>query len=275
MLIVLVLLSTSCLASIKPVYSAPDEVENSWTTKTPMHGARSSLGVAVVNEKIYAIGGRTGSLGTGADIGFTGANEEYNPTTDKWTFKMPMPTPRAYLAVVSYENKIYCIGGVNVENGEYAALGTNEVYDPATDTWETKASLPKPKLGVTASVVSGKIFVVGGESNVLEVYDPAADSWSEAAPIPVAPEAFYYGSCVSAVVNGEVHVIGAFPLENSHQVYDTNANSWSFGKPLVAGYYSAASAATVGVNAFRRIYVFGVDRLRLRCMTRKLRLGWL
>ena len=57
--------------------------EDSWTTKTPMQEARGYLQVAVTNGKIYAIGG-SGPIGT---------NEEYDPATDNWTAKSPMPTP--------------------------------------------------------------------------------------------------------------------------------------------------------------------------------------
>ena len=54
-----------------------------------------------------------------------------------------MPTLRGDgVAVASYQNKIYVVGG-RVSGG--ATIGIKEVYDPTTDTWETKA--PMPPLG--------------------------------------------------------------------------------------------------------------------------------
>src|SRR5450759_779101 len=107
--------------------------ENSWVTRASMHIARSDLEVAVVNGNIYAIGGSG-----------NGSNEEYNPGTDSWTFKAPMPTARSDFGIAVCQNKIYCIGGTTgfSDNTGFVAKGTNEVYDPATDTWETKAPLP-------------------------------------------------------------------------------------------------------------------------------------
>ncbi|TRO45881.1 galactose oxidase, partial [Candidatus Bathyarchaeota archaeon] len=60
-------------------------VENSWTTKKSMSTARGGLGVAVVNGKIYAIGGSNNDAQLAV-------NEEYNPATDSWISKSPMPT---------------------------------------------------------------------------------------------------------------------------------------------------------------------------------------
>ena len=120
-----------------------------WVSKAPMNQARSGLGVAVVNDKIYAIGGVTSNgfvpsspgsavyAGT-TPVAVTGTNEEYDTETDTWTYKTPMPTPRAVFAIAVYQNKIYCIGGKT--NDTYT--GVTEVYDPATDTWETKTSTP-------------------------------------------------------------------------------------------------------------------------------------
>jgi len=113
--------------------------EDSWTTKAPMQQARGRLGVAVVNGKIYAIGGDIGSAyGYPADFIYSGTghvvgtNEEYDPATDTWTFKAPMSTPRQYFGVAVYQNKIYCIGGYTNETN--SVTGVNDVYDPATDT---------------------------------------------------------------------------------------------------------------------------------------------
>ncbi|MCZ2809402.1 MAG: hypothetical protein O2V44_08615 [Candidatus Bathyarchaeota archaeon] len=225
--------------------------EDSWTSKAPMQEAKGSLGVAVVNGKIYAIGG----VGL---IQYLSTNEEYDPVTDTWTFKEPMPTPRAYFGIAVYQNKIYVIGGTAERDSGWSPTGANVIYDPATDTWETKASMPTPRIGVQASVVDGKIYLVGGNSSANEVYDPATDSWTTKAPMPVAPGLTRGWSCASVVVDKKIHVIGAFPRSNSHQIYNTETDSWSFGAPAPSGYFAAAGATT-GVMAPKRIYVFSID----------------
>ena len=96
-----------------------------------------------------------------------------------------MPTPRSGFAIAVYQNKIYVIGGT-VGNGY---VGNNEVYDPVSNTWETKTSMPTPRADLCANIVNDKIYLIGGkkyssttpffnETNINEVYDPANDSWS-------------------------------------------------------------------------------------------------
>jgi hypothetical protein len=117
LLIVFALLTASLLMMIEPASSTADVVENSWVSLAPMHVARANLGVAVVNGKIYAIGGDEGSeignVMTGEEISINVVNttEEYNPTLDAWTLKVPMPTARALFGTAVYKNKVYCIGG--------------------------------------------------------------------------------------------------------------------------------------------------------------------
>ena len=101
--------------------SAKAEVtSSSWTSMTPMPTARGGVGVAVVDGKIYAIGGLNGNNQP------VSTTEEYDPQTNGWTSKMPMPTHRSGFAIAIYQNKIYCIGGT-VGNGY---VGNNEVFDP-------------------------------------------------------------------------------------------------------------------------------------------------
>ena len=72
---IIFLLSSSPLA----VLDVNAQEENTWTTLTSMQVKRVDLGVAVVNEKIYAIGqGPNYSIDT---------VEEYDPQTDTWTYK--------------------------------------------------------------------------------------------------------------------------------------------------------------------------------------------
>lgn len=57
MLIVATFLLATCTVIAQPV--AAGSAGDSWTTRAPMQVARGSLGVAVVNGKIYAMGGLT------------------------------------------------------------------------------------------------------------------------------------------------------------------------------------------------------------------------
>ncbi|MBN1357925.1 hypothetical protein JW988_04060 [Candidatus Bathyarchaeota archaeon] len=236
LLLVLIFLAASSLVAFKPVSSA-DSPSGYWVSKAPMQLARSGLGAATVNGKIYAIGGFV------ANGVATGANEEYDPSTDTWETKVPMPTPRAHFATAVYQNKIYCIGGT----GD----GVNEVYDPATDTWETRASMPTPRSYVTGNVVNGKIYVIGGDSNktINEVYDPETDSWSTAASMPTGSWGY-----ASAVVENKIYIIDS----DLNQIYDVETDMWSLGASPPFGRLGYGKAGvTTGVNALKRIYVLG------------------
>lgn len=237
-----------CIFKVQPASAA----EDSWAIKQSMPTARSGLGVAVVNGKIYAIGGDGGSNVT----------EEYNPVTNTWTKKKAMPTGRSCFGIAVYQNKIYVMGGATA-NGFTDA---NEVYDPLTDTWETKTSLPKgSRAELTASVINGKIYAVGGyffglyrvSSNVLEVYNPDTDTWTTNAPML---SSVY--SCSSAVIGNKMYV-----LENSfetrvgslNQIYSAENDSWSYGRSIPTGVIGAVAVATTAVFAPKRIYVIGGD----------------
>jgi energy-converting hydrogenase Eha subunit A len=224
--------------------------EDSWTTLTEMPTARSGLGVAVVDGKIYAIGG----------VGGSDTNEMYNPETNTWVSKQPMPTARSRFGITVFENKIYVMGGADA-NGFTDA---NEVYDPATDTWETKASMPaggRAELAVNA--VNGKIYAIGGfflgifwiPSNLTEVYDPVTDTWTTNAEMPTAVY-----SCTSAVVDNKIYLIEngrSVTVACLNQIYDTETDTWSIGQPIPTRAVGAAAVATTGVYAPKRIYVIG------------------
>jgi N-acetylneuraminic acid mutarotase len=253
LLLALFFLTASCVIVAKPVSSSAEIVENSWVSKAPMHVARSKLGVAVVNGMIYAIGGFSGNE-------FIGTNEEYNPSSDTWSFKASMPTPRASFGIAVYQNKIYCIGGLaGVEQNPYKRIlsGANEVYNPVTDEWETKASMPTIKEGVTASVVGSKIYVIGGDSSVNYVYDPATNMWDTKASMPVTPHLSSGWSCTSAVVDDKIHVIGLGINGAFHEIYDPKTDNWSSG--ALKGTAYASAGATTGVNAPKRMYLFSAE----------------
>jgi N-acetylneuraminic acid mutarotase len=258
----------ACMFVTMPVSASAEETENTWVSKAPMHQARAGLGVVAVNGKIYAIGGSNAS-GWAPSVppstvygdrdlgGFVGTNEEYDPESDTWTYKASMSTPRMALATVAYQNKIYCIGGRSVAgdaNGGYTAV--NEVYDPATDTWETKAPMPSAMGWLIANVVGTKIYVMN-HSGINYVYDPATNLWSTKTPVP-APA---FNGYASAVIDKKIYVIGGLSEtgdSNLNLIYDPETDTWSYGAPPPSSVGGGAATATTGALAPRRLYVIGV-----------------
>jgi N-acetylneuraminic acid mutarotase len=250
LLLVLVFLTATCTVIAEPA-SSDEMKENSWTTKASLPEGVSIVKAAVVNGKIYAM---TGS-----------SNYEYDPATDNWTAKTPMPTPRRNFGIAACQDKIYVIGGENGTYGYVNYLSTNEVYDPSTDTWETKKPMPTSREWVEANVVNGKIYVISGVTDnyrsvrtpVNEVYDPATDSWTtkRRAPIAVIKGA-------SAVVDNKIYILGGLgDRENlnaiSNQIYNTETDKWSLGASVPTPMWYTAAGATTGVMAPKRIYVMG------------------
>jgi N-acetylneuraminic acid mutarotase len=260
LLLILILIITSVTVVSKSAFSSTQVVENSWERKCPMQQARSGLGVVAVNGKIYAIGGSTTTGSYPYSGGVVGVNEEYNPSSNTWTYKTPMPTPMSEFGIAVYNNKIYCMSD-----------DVNQVYDPATDTWENRTSMPTPRHRLGANVVDGKIYVIGGydrslpyggdATDITEVYDPETDTWSTKAPM-LAEKCDY----ASAVVGDKIYIIGggslSQPMTTESQIYDTKTDSWSYGAPFPYEYLSfrflegEKAAATTGVDAPERIYIF-------------------
>jgi len=226
--------------------------EDSWETMADMPTARSGLGVAVVNGKIYAIGREV--------------NYEYDPIIDTWTTKKPMSTPRYSFGIAVFQNKIYVIGG----DTEEGLTGANEVYDPLTDTWETRTPMPTVRADLSANVVDGKIYLIGGTEiygygawpraiNVTEVYDPQTDSWTTKTPIPTAVAGY-----ASAVVDNKIYVIGSIgwgePPSDINQIYNPETDTWALGSSLPTVFTTAVGAGTTtGAYAPKRIHVLWDD----------------
>ena len=70
-------------------------VTNRWTTGTPWNSVRSGAATAALNGKLYMIGG----MRLNADGSWTtvAATSVYDPATNTWSLKAPLPTPRAGL----------------------------------------------------------------------------------------------------------------------------------------------------------------------------------
>ncbi|HEX2945292.1 MAG TPA: S8 family serine peptidase [Clostridia bacterium] len=190
-----------------------DQALNKWSTKATMPTERSELSAVNENNKIYAIGGTKKNLD--GSIGITGAVEEYDAISDKWSQKESMITPRKDMAIAEVGGKIYTFGGIN---SNYAILDTVEMYDPILNKWFSVSSMPTVKSDAAAVVLDGKIYVMGGfkcifNSNTgfyegeiqydVEEYDPILDKWTRMENMPTPRAEF------GAVgINGRIYAMG-------------------------------------------------------------------
>jgi N-acetylneuraminic acid mutarotase len=225
---------------------AVNNVQADWVQKAPIPTARRAPGAVEVGEKIYVIGGCGGPR----------ANEEYNPATNSWATKTSLPQPkrRGMGAVAGAVNgKVYFMGGhQGPPPGQ--TVNFNDEYDPTTNSWTTKASMPSATEGAAVAVVNGKIYVIGGYSGtsfleIVQEYDPATNSWATKNPMPTS-RAYIAG----AVVDGKIYVIGGFngSCLNTVQEYDPETDSWTDKAQMPTGRYWLAADAVAG-----KIYVVG------------------
>ena len=91
---------------------------------------RVNHAVAVIDGKVYAVGGYTN--------GVISSVERYDPAAGAWEAVAPLAEGRDGLAVAVLDGKLYAVGGVNDDDD---ALSSVERYDPATNAWEAVAPM--------------------------------------------------------------------------------------------------------------------------------------
>jgi N-acetylneuraminic acid mutarotase len=231
-----------------------DPATDRWTKKQPMPRPAHHAALAAVNGKIYAFGGFVAPANTAIPVGAAwepiADAYEFNPATDSWKPLAPLPGKRGSAIAAEVGGKIYVIGGATTMEGSkdsfFTAFGparvlsTNEVYDPATNTWESRNPMSVPRNHAFSGVVDGKIYVIGGRTghgfilsatntDVVEAYDPASNMWS--IPKERMPTARSGGASGTDgrriyVAGGEVtttELVGAF---RAVEVYEPATNSW-------------------------------------------------
>ena len=83
-----------------------------------------------------------------------------------------MPTGRYYLSAAAADGVIHTMGGYK---GSYS--DEHEVYDPVSDSWETRISLLTPRIFMAAATIDSSVYIIGGtttdnETDMNEVYHP-------------------------------------------------------------------------------------------------------
>lgn len=233
-----------------------DPAANKWTKKKPMPLATHHVAFVAHNDKIYGFGGfRLPETGPGAWVPLDNA-WEYDPAADAWKELAPLPHKRGAAGAAVANGKIYVVGGAGLPEGSKEAgihptrpqgvTGRVDEYDPASNTWQQKASMPTPRNHHVVAAVNNKIYAIGGRigaafitsgtnTDVVEEFDPAANAWGPLKlkmPTPRSATGFGVHNGRIIIAGGEYQdakLLAAFKVV---EAYDPAANSWQTLPPM-------------------------------------------
>jgi hypothetical protein len=163
------------------------------------------MGIAVIEDRIYAAGGQDGSS-TFDDFAV------YHALENRWESLPAMPTARNHLGAASLEGIIYAVGGRSSR-----LIDKLEAYDPVSTRWAELPPLPTARGGIAVAAIGGCIFVFGGEGNdddpsgvfpQVEAYDACRNTWMPDLDMPHPRHGIGAG-----VVNSVIHIPGGSPVE--------------------------------------------------------------
>jgi hypothetical protein len=176
-----------------------DTQSQTLTQTASMPTYRSGFGVAIVDHKIYTIGGQ-GAPGQGPSK----VNEVFDTRTGTWETKQPAIDYNSELLANTINGRIYAMySGGRYDGSNMTGTGSNiDVYYPETDMWTRKSALPQEVLGPQYScVIDDKIYIIIDNTTAttlgegkLHIYDTTADTWSTGATLPT----YYKQSCMVA-----------------------------------------------------------------------------
>jgi N-acetylneuraminic acid mutarotase len=114
-------------------------------------------------------------------------------------------------------------------------LGSILSADSAEGNWTKKTGMPTARAALSAQVVNGKIYAIGGllsdtltMTGTTEAYDPSTDTWTTRTAMPTPR-----GVAASAVLNGKIYVFGG-DTDGHRSIssavteeYDPSADTWT------------------------------------------------
>ncbi len=137
-----------------------------WVARASLPEARNHFGGGVIGGKIYVVAGQTGQEEW---VSFKNDVWAYDPATDKWTARAPLPNPlRSHQTASTFVHNGYILtlGGETDGSipGKPLALRNVNAYDPVKNVWTTLTPLPAARSTGFANSVGNTIVYSAGYS---------------------------------------------------------------------------------------------------------------
>jgi N-acetylneuraminic acid mutarotase len=198
-----------------------DVDKNTFKAGPSLLGVRAGGGLALVDRSLHYFGGLIDRDNDSndhwvLDLDATGS-------AAKWKNAAAMPKERNQFGTVTYQGKIYAIGGQFGHDRRGVDQKRVDIYDPETDSWNSGPEMLVSRSNAENSTFldKGRIFVIGGRS-VDGIEDTiwvlsAAGTWSQLGklPIPLIGPA-------ARIIDSRLVVAGGSPRGS-----DSLANVWA------------------------------------------------
>lgn len=222
-----------------------DPNDGFWVVSKTKSTPRTRVGVAVMNCKMYVIGGYNGHerLST---------VEVFDPSTRRWDKISSINCKRSAVGTCSLDEKnLFVCGGYD----GIRSLNTVEKYDPIIDEWSLIAPMAKARSAAGVTAYKGSIFVIGGHDglsifNSVEKYNTLTSEWETM--VPMLTQRCRLGV---AVLKDKIYVCGGYDGSSflqTAEVFDPETEKWSFISPMICMRSRVSLVSTYG-----KLYAIG------------------
>ncbi|RUS89059.1 hypothetical protein EGW08_003170 [Elysia chlorotica] len=189
----------------------------------PLPEAKRSLGLAIVDKVIYAVGGALSSQ-------CSRSVHAFDIDKMQWQSRGQLCVGRSSVAVAVLCGNIFALGGY----GDQSVLASYEKYDADLNSWSLSEML-EPRSMAAAAVLDNRLYLCGGYNGTEDmqschVYDWKSKQWSACASM-IEPRCMLG----AAALDGKIYAAGGCHRDqslSSVEVFDAKENQWTNIKAL-------------------------------------------
>jgi N-acetylneuraminic acid mutarotase len=145
--------STSGTGTAKAEVHIYNTLTKVWSTGASLPAVRNRYGAALMDGKIYVMGGR------GAADAVASTTYIYNIAANTWSTGGALKTARSDHCAAAANGKLYVVGGWT---GAYSTLKSVEVSTNNGASWSLTTDIPEERGDVSCAASGNKVFVIGG-----------------------------------------------------------------------------------------------------------------
>ncbi|KAK7099633.1 kelch-like ECH-associated protein 1 [Littorina saxatilis] len=196
-----------------------DAMRNLWVPRKLMNVPRNRVGVGVIDNMIYAVGGSQGQT-------HHNSAERYDPETETWSYISSMSTRRIGVGCAVLNRLLFAVGGFDGAN----RLSSVECYDPERNEWHMKAPMNTMRSGAGVISMESNVYAVGGYDSTcqlrsVERYSLDKDCWEFVSPMNSPRSALSV-----AVICNRLYALGGYDgtdFLTSVEMYNPETNEWT------------------------------------------------